>query len=88
VAERVGGRARHGHEEVRDYWTRQWAAIDPKVEPMGFTTRPDGSIAVEVEQLIRDHDGGLLSEGRVLHVYVFEGELIARMDVEEISTPD
>jgi hypothetical protein len=81
-----GGRV-HGHEEVRDYWTRQWATIDPKVEPVTFDARPDGNIAVEVEQLIRDLDGGLLNKGVVLHIYGFEGELIARMD-EEISTSD
>jgi hypothetical protein len=82
-----GGRVR-GHEDVRGYWTRQWAAIDPKVEPVTFAARPDGSIAVEVEQLIHDLDGGLLDKGSVRHVYVFEGELIARMDVEEILTTD
>jgi hypothetical protein len=24
----------HGYEEVRAYWTRQWARIDPHVEPV------------------------------------------------------
>jgi ketosteroid isomerase-like protein len=43
-----GGRVL-GHAGVRDYWTRQWSAIDPSVEPVAFTTRPDGSIAVEVD---------------------------------------
>jgi len=62
-----GGRV-HGHEGVRDYWTRQWSAIDPAVEPVGFTTRSDGSIAVEVDQVARGLDGTLLGEGRVLHV--------------------
>ncbi len=50
-----GGRLR-GHEAVRDYWTRQWAEIDPKVEPTGFTTRPGGSIAVKVHQVARGLD--------------------------------
>ena len=27
-----GGRV-HGHDGVRDYWTRQWSAIDPTVKP-------------------------------------------------------
>jgi len=77
-----GGRV-CGHNAVRDYWTRQWAVIAATVEPMSFTTRPDGSIAVEVDQLVRDLDGAVIGEARVLHVYVFAGELIARMDVEE-----
>jgi SnoaL-like domain len=77
-----GGRVR-GHSGVRDYWTRQWAAIDPAVEPLGYTTRPDGAVAVEVHQVARTLDGRLLGEGRVVHVYAFSGELISRMDVEE-----
>src|SRR3954451_5074601 len=36
-----GGRV-CGHAAVRDYWTRQWAEIDPYVEPVGFATLPDG----------------------------------------------
>jgi hypothetical protein len=82
-----GGRIR-GDEGVRDYWTRQWSAIDPTVEPVAFTTRVDGSIAVEVDQMARGIDGALLSQGRVLHVYVFRDDLIARMDVEELGSAD
>jgi hypothetical protein len=78
-----GGRV-CGHAAVRDYWTRQWAAISATVEPVGFTMRPDGSIAVEIDQVVCDLDGALISEGRVMHVYAFDGAMIARMDVEEI----
>jgi len=76
-----GGRV-CGHDAVRDYWTRQWAAIAATVQPVSLTTRADGTIAVEVDQVVRDRDGALIGEARVLHVYVFAGELIARMDVE------
>jgi hypothetical protein len=68
---------------VRDYWSRQWAAIDPTVEPGAVTTRPDGKVAVDVHQLVRSLDGTLLGEGDVVHVYSFRGALIARMDVED-----
>jgi hypothetical protein len=77
-----GGRV-HGPQAVRDYWTRQWAAIDSTVEPLAFTTRPDGRVAIDVQQAARSLDGALLGEGRVVHVYTFRGEQIARMDVEE-----
>jgi hypothetical protein len=82
-----GGRV-HGHEAVRDYWTRQWSAIDPTVEPVAFNTRSDGCVAVEVDQVVRGLDGTLLSEGRVLHIYVFCAGVIARMDVEELANAD
>jgi ketosteroid isomerase-like protein len=77
-----GGRL-HGHEEVRDYWSRQWSVIDPRVEPVAFNVRADGRIAVEVDQAVRGSDGAVLAEGRVVHVYTFRYGLIARMDVEE-----
>lgn len=53
-------------------------------EPMTFTPRPDGSMAVEVHQVARDLRGALLAEGRVLHVSAFRDGLVARMDVEEL----
>ena len=77
-----GGRV-HGHDEVRDYWSRQWSMIDPSVEPVAFNVRPDGRVAVEVDQVVRGSDGAVLAEGRVVHVYTFRDGLIARMDVEE-----
>jgi hypothetical protein len=77
-----GGRV-HGHDGVRDYWSRQWAAINPTVEPGAVTTRPDGTVAVDVHQLVRSLDGTLVGEGDVVHVYRFRGALIARMDVED-----
>jgi ketosteroid isomerase-like protein len=82
-----GGRV-HGHEGVRDYWTRQWAAIDPVVIPIEFTGRPDGRLAVEVQQVARSLDGVIISEGRVVHVYAFRDGLITKMDVEELARTD
>jgi hypothetical protein len=77
-----GGRV-HGREAVREYWMRQWAAIDPTVEPLAFTTRSDGSIAVEVRQVVRGLDGTQLADARVTHAYVLRDGRVARMDVEE-----
>jgi hypothetical protein len=77
-----GGRE-HGHEAVRDYWTRQWGQIDPRVEPESFTRRGDGRVAVDVHQVVRDHDGELLSDGHVAHVYELREGLVVRMDIED-----
>jgi ketosteroid isomerase-like protein len=79
-----GGRLQ-GRDAVRDYWTRQWAEIDGRVEPVGFTERADGMVAVDVKQTVRALDGTLLSEGPVVHVYSFRDGLVTRMDVEEPS---
>lgn len=82
-----GGRV-HGHDAVREYWTRQWASVDPTVEPVAFSTRLDERIAVEVRQVVRGLDGTQLGDARVIHVYVLRDGLVARMDVEEPTSAD
>jgi hypothetical protein len=77
-----GGRVL-GREAVRAYWTRQWAAIDPTVEVVGVQERSDGTVAVDVDQLVRDLDGAVIAQGRVVHVYTLRDGLFARMDIEE-----
>jgi len=76
-----GGRV-VGHAAVRDYWERQFAAISSNVEPERFTEEPDGSVTVDVHQVVRDartHE--LLSDSHVRHRYRLEAGLILRMDV-------
>ena len=71
-----------GHEAVREYWRRQWSEINPKVEPVAITERPDGKVEVEVDQLVKDLEGSILFDGKVKHVYVIDGGLLQRMDIE------
>jgi hypothetical protein len=70
-----------GHRGVRDYWTRQWAMIDPHVEPVSFSTPADGGVAVEVQQTVRNLSGNILSERIVQHVFRMEHGLIRRFDI-------
>jgi ketosteroid isomerase-like protein len=78
-----GGRV-VGRAAVRDYWTRQFAAISGHVEPEGFTEEPDGAITVDVHQVVHDAGSGeLVSDARVRHRYRLDGGLIVRMDVLE-----
>jgi hypothetical protein len=77
-----GGRV-VGRDDVRDYWLRQWSAIDPVVEPIDILERPDGSIEVTVHQVVRDPAGTVLSDREVRHVYTFLGDLVLRMEIEE-----
>jgi ketosteroid isomerase-like protein len=77
-----GGRVR-GHDAVREYWTRQWQAIDGQVEPTAVTTQPDGSTAVDVHQVVRDLASGAIDERDVVHRYTFRDDKVVRMDVEE-----
>ncbi|HSU31301.1 MAG TPA: nuclear transport factor 2 family protein [Bryobacteraceae bacterium] len=71
----------HGRDGVRSYWTRQWAIMDPHVQPVGFSIGPDGEIVVDVHQVVRDLDGNLLVDKMVGHVFRIENGLVMRFDI-------
>lgn len=71
----------HGREAVRSYWTRQWAMLDPHVEPVGFSNGTDGEVFVEVHQVVRDLEGNLLFDQMVGHVFQIENGLLKRFDI-------
>jgi nuclear transport factor 2 (NTF2) superfamily protein len=81
-----GGRVT-GRDEVRSYWSRQWAVVDPDVVPISFEHRGDGRISVRVHQIVRDLSGNVLNDGEVAHVYTLENGLIKTMDIEPASKP-
>jgi ketosteroid isomerase-like protein len=76
-----GGRL-HGTEAVRDYWTRQFAAIDGRVEPTRIDVDGD-TVTVTVQQTVHSKEGALLDDREVTHTYAFRDGRIARMDVTE-----
>jgi ketosteroid isomerase-like protein len=79
----------HGHDGVRDYWTRQWSLISPHVQPVGFRRTADGAVVAEVIQTIRDLQGRPL-EGQthglkdktVGHVFRLRDGKVARFDIQ------
>ncbi len=73
----------YGHQGVCDYWTRQWAAIDPRVDPIDFNTNDAGVIVVRVHQVVRDKEGTTLSDSMVEHLYELENGLIKRMEIKK-----
>lgn len=75
----------HGHDGIREYWSRQWTLIDPTVEPLGIETEPDGGHCVTVRQRVADLAGNLLADRIVYHVYRLRDGLIATMEIRETS---
>jgi ketosteroid isomerase-like protein len=75
-----GGRVL-GKAAVRDYWTRQFEILDPRVEPQNFTTETDGRIAVAVHQVVHEKGGKLLVDQMIQHVYEIRGGLIRSMEI-------
>jgi hypothetical protein len=71
-----------GHAEIRSYWTQQWTEINPRVEPIKFIERPDGTIEVAVQQLVKSLAGEVLFDGIVKHVYSVRDGLLRKMDIE------
>jgi len=71
-----------GHDEVRAYWERQWKELDPKVTPVGFLEKENGTLEVDVYQYVKDLEGNILFDGNVKHVYVINEGLLAQMDIE------
>jgi len=70
-----------GKEEIRAYWTRQWAQFDPHVDPLAITEEDGGKVRVRVHQLVKSLQGAVLSDSEVLHVFTMKTGLIAAMDL-------
>jgi hypothetical protein len=79
-----------GHEALRDYWTRQWAMVSPRVEPVSFHRTPGGAVVAQVLQSVRDLDGKPLQgqthglkDKTVGHVFRFRAGKVARFDIQD-----
>jgi len=75
-----GGRLA-GKEEIRAYWTRQWAQLDPHVDPLDISEEDGSNIQVRVHQIIKSLEGQVLLEREVLHVFTLKNDLIAAMHI-------
>lgn len=70
-----------GKEEIRHYWTRQWAEFDPHVEPVEMTEESSGRIRVRVHQVVKSLQGDVLADSEVVHVFTVRDGLIAAMEL-------
>lgn len=80
----------HGHNALREYWTRQWAIVSPHVEPIAFQLTAHGAISVEVIQSVFDLSGQPLSgqthglkDKTVIHIFQLENDKIKRFDIQD-----
>lgn len=80
----------HGHEAVRDYWTRQWAVVSPHVEPIAFQKTEDGALTVEVIQTVFDLNGQPLNgqthglkDKTVMHIFRMGNDKVTRFDIQD-----
>ena len=71
-----------GHNDIREYWTRQWTEIHPNVEPVAINERQNGTLEVTVHQIVKDLTGNIIFDGTVKHIYTLQDGLLRRMDIE------
>ena len=76
-----GGRV-VGKREIREYWMRQWAEFDPRVDILEVIDDEAGRTDVKVHQLVKDLQGNVLSDNEVWHVYRIANGLIERLDIK------
>jgi hypothetical protein len=71
----------HGHKDLRKYWERQWATLNPQIKAVGFSKTEDGSILVDAlfsgetpEQEFKDMPAR--------HVFHIKDGLVSRFDIQ------
>jgi hypothetical protein len=74
----------YGHEGVRSYWTRQWAMIDPHVEPVAFSKGSDGQVIVDVHTIVRDLNGKIIVDQMVGHEFRLVQGRVQRFDIRGV----
>jgi hypothetical protein len=47
----MGRRYVNGHDEVRDYWTRQWKELNPTVIPVSTDQKSENEMEVTVHHI-------------------------------------
>ncbi|MBS1805265.1 MAG: nuclear transport factor 2 family protein [Acidobacteria bacterium] len=73
----------HGKDAVRNYWTRQFTTLKPRVDPLSIDPDEHNNWTVTVHQVVHDLQGNLLVDATVYHTYQFRDGLIARMDISQ-----
>ena len=73
----------HGIPAIRDYWTRQWAAINPSVVPVAINDNGKGTVVVRVHQVVKDLGGAVIGDEELDHVYELDGGLIRSMEIRK-----
>jgi hypothetical protein len=74
---RIRGRANAG------VWERQWAVLNPRVEPLRSEDDETGRTIVQVHQVVRDLAGNIVADQIVRHVYSMENGLIEHIDLRK-----
>jgi hypothetical protein len=71
-----------GKDAIREYWTHQWSVINPHVEPLKIVKTSDGSLIVDVHQVVKNLEGQTLIDETVKHAFRLESGRVKRFDIQ------
>ncbi len=71
-----------GREAVGAYWARNDKSITIDIAVVSLTDLPDGRVAADVNQIVRNLSGQIWSDSCVRHVFTLRDGMVARLDVE------
>ena len=72
----------HGHDAVKDYWTRQFTMVSSNVTPLEIETE-NGISKIKVHQVVHDLNGNLLADELVYHLFHLQENKIAVFEIGE-----
>jgi predicted SnoaL-like aldol condensation-catalyzing enzyme len=72
----------YGHDEVREYWTKQFHLISSKVIPLETNTEGE-LVKIKVHQVVHDLNGKLLADEVVYHYFYLENKKIVSFEIGE-----
>ena len=72
----------HGHDAVKDYWTRQFTIVSSNVTPLEIETDND-IVKIKVRQVVHDLNGNLLADELVYHLFHLRENKITVFEIGE-----
>jgi len=74
-----------GPTALSDYWARNDKMITVDIAMVSVTALPDGRVAAEVNQIVRNLAGQVWSDTCERHIFTLCDGMIARLDVEVVD---
>ena len=72
----------HGHDAVKDYWTRQFTMVSSNVSPLEIEAGND-IVKIKVHQVVHDLNGNLLADELVYHLFHLQENKISAFEIGE-----
>jgi hypothetical protein len=72
----------YGHDNVRQYWTRQFRMVSSKVTPLEITVE-NATAKIRVHQVVYDLNGKLLADETLYHFFNMRDNKIAEFNIGE-----